>query len=42
MQSIGNKPLVGRIKVAEFFVGGREAGKKGRGAEDKKLHWRYR
>lgn len=37
MQSSGNSPLVGRVEVDEFFVGGPEEGKKGRGAEDKKL-----
>lgn len=37
MQSGGNSLLEGTVEVDEFFVGGPEEGKKGRGAEDKKL-----
>jgi hypothetical protein len=37
MESSGNYPLTGRVDVDEFFVGGQEAGKKGRGKETKKL-----
>jgi len=37
MQSSGNIPLFGRVEVDEFFVGGPEEVKKGRGAENTKL-----
>lgn len=36
MKSEGKKPLDGTIEVDEFFVGGPEQGKTGRGNEDKK------
>jgi transposase-like protein len=37
MASSGKKPLAGNVDVDEFFVGGQEDGKKGRGKKDKKL-----
>ena len=37
MESSGNYPLVGKVDVDEFFVGGQEDGKKGRGKRKKKL-----
>jgi hypothetical protein len=37
MQSSDNYLLTGKIDVDEFFVGGQEKGKKGRGKENKKL-----
>jgi len=37
MESSGKYPLEGNVDVDEFFVGGQEAGKKGRGKENKKL-----
>jgi transposase-like protein len=37
MASSGNYPLTGKVDVDEFFVGGQEEGKRGRGKEKKKL-----
>ncbi|MDR3189278.1 MAG: IS1595 family transposase, partial [Prevotellaceae bacterium] len=37
MESSGKYPLEGNVEVDEFFVGGQEEGKKGRGKEDKQL-----
>ena len=37
MESSGQYPLEGNVDVDEFFVGGQEEGKKGRGKENKKL-----
>jgi hypothetical protein len=37
MKSSDNYPLTGKVDVDEFFVGGQEEGKKGRGKEKKKL-----
>jgi hypothetical protein len=37
MESSGNHLLTGNVDVDEFFVGGQETGKKGRGKERKKL-----
>jgi hypothetical protein len=37
MKSSGNYPLTGNIDIDEFFVGGQEEGKKGRGKGKKKL-----
>jgi transposase-like protein len=37
MESSGKYPLEGNVDVDEFFVGGQEEGKKGRGKENKKL-----
>ena len=37
MESSGNYPLTGNVDVDEFFVGGQEEGKKGRGKKNKKL-----
>jgi len=37
MESSGNYPLKGSVDVDEFFVGGQEDGKKGRGKKNKKL-----
>jgi hypothetical protein len=37
MKSSDNYPLTGKVDVDEFFVGGQEKGKKGRGKENKKL-----
>jgi transposase-like protein len=37
MESSGKYPLEGNVDVDEFFVGGQETGKKGRGKENKKL-----
>jgi transposase-like protein len=37
MESSDNYPLVGNVEVDEFFVGGQESGKKGRGKEHKRL-----
>ena len=37
MESSGNYPLTGNVNVDDFFVGGQEDGKKGRGKERKKL-----
>jgi hypothetical protein len=37
MGSSGNNPLNGTVEVDEFFVGGPETGKTGRGNEKKKL-----
>jgi hypothetical protein len=37
MESSGKHPLEGDVDVDEFFVGGQEEGKKGRGKENKKL-----
>jgi hypothetical protein len=40
MESSGNYPLTGKVDVDEFFVGGQEEGKKGRGKEEKNwLYW---
>jgi hypothetical protein len=36
MESSGKYPLEGNVEVDEFFVGGQEEGKRGRGREDKK------
>jgi hypothetical protein len=35
MASSDNYPLIGNVDVDEFFVGGQEDGKKGRGKEKK-------
>jgi hypothetical protein len=37
MESSGKFPLEGNVDVDEFFVGGQEEGKRGRGKENKKL-----
>ena len=37
MESSGKQPLTGNVDVDEFFVGGQEEGKKGRGKERKEL-----
>jgi predicted RNA-binding Zn-ribbon protein involved in translation (DUF1610 family) len=37
MESSGNHPLTGSVDVDEFFVGGQETGKLGRGKDRKKL-----
>jgi transposase-like protein len=37
MKISDNYPLTGKVDVDEFFVGGQEEGKKGRGKENKKL-----
>ena len=37
MESSGKQPLTGNVDVDEFFVGGQETGKKGRGKERKQL-----
>jgi hypothetical protein len=37
MESRNNHPLTGKVEVDEFFVGGQEDGKKGRGKSKKKL-----
>jgi hypothetical protein len=37
LESSGKYPLTGKVDVDEFFVGGQEAGKKGRGKERKQL-----
>jgi hypothetical protein len=37
MESSGKQPLTGNVDIDEFFVGGQETGKKGRGKERKQL-----